>query len=86
MKKYDQRGRTKGWLKAVFVIEFAAFAGSYMLWLRLCNNQEFRYTCHNKFPKVLNGFYWVLETMESSSTHRKKDYETWGISESKAKP
>ena len=45
-----------GFFKALVYFEIGAFIGSYLVWKRMNNSQDFRYYMSKTFPFVLEGY------------------------------
>jgi hypothetical protein len=45
-----------GFFKAFVYFEIGAFIGSYLVWKRMNNSQDFRYYMSKTFPFVLEGY------------------------------
>ena len=65
-------------LKVVFVAELACFGVAYTVWQWMNTDRSFRHKIYQKYPSVLNTYYW---TVEKAGRHeiRENDYYTWGI-------
>ncbi len=50
-----QQGGTKSFFKGILFLEVGLFFGSYLLWKRMNNSQEFRYYLNKNFPSILEG-------------------------------
>ncbi|XP_067682125.1 protein CEBPZOS-like isoform X1 [Haliotis asinina] len=81
MKKIPKRkpwGGLVGGIKIFLGAELAFFAVSLYYWRKMNSSQDFRYTVHQKYPFLLNGYYEMGERFGSLNT-RKEDYQTWGL-------
>lgn len=62
---------------AIFAgIELLSFVGSYIGYLKLNRDQEFRYWVSQKFPALLEGYYKTGEFLGDPGT-RLFDQQTW---------
>lgn len=64
-------------LKAFLAFEVVGFIGSYALWHRMNVSQDFRYYMNKNFPKILDGYYSLGETLNPSLEMRTFDKLTW---------
>lgn len=68
--------------KALLAFELALLGGSYYVWRKLYNQQEFRYKVHQKYPTLLKLFYRATDRIDELPGRMKRnDYEKWGIHE-----
>lgn len=66
----------KSIFKGFIYIEIVVFLGSYLLWKRMNDSQEFRLYMKNSYPTVLEGYYSLGENIGNLKT-RKHDQEIW---------
>lgn len=63
-------------LKGFIYFEISLFLGSYFIWKRMNNSQDFRYYMKNQFPFVLESYYQIGEKIGGVKT-REYDLECW---------
>jgi hypothetical protein len=63
-------------LKGFILFEITAFIGSYLVWKKLNNSQNFRYLMSKKAPFILEGYYQIGEKAGNLKT-REYDLSCW---------
>lgn len=69
--------RAGGFLKIVFLLELVGGCGAYAVWHRMNVSQDFRYYMNGKFPRILNWYYTMGESMNSDIQTRSIDQLAW---------
>lgn len=62
--------------KVLFVVEGVCFIGCYAVFNKLNTDRDFRNTTRQKFPFVLETYYWIDEKLGQRNT-REIDYKHW---------
>lgn len=70
----------KSFFKGFIYIEIVLFVGSYLLWKRMNDSQEFRRFMKKSQPTILEGYYSLGENLGNKET-RKQDQEFWNKAE-----
>ena len=56
LESKKKQGGTKSFVKGILYLEIGIFVGSYLLWKRMNDSQEFRHFLHQNLPTVLEGY------------------------------
>lgn len=78
MQKYPKTPKylTSG-IKIFIAAELAALIGSYAIWRRLNHSREFRKEVRDRFPSILEGYYYIGEKLDPTSNIRSLDSAYW---------
>lgn len=76
LHKQPKKTNYKGFIKGAILIETIAFIGSYFVWNRLNNSQEFRYWTKQHVPIILESYYQLGEKLGNLQT-RDLDEKSW---------
>ena len=64
-------------LKIFIFAETALFGGSYLLWSRMNKDRTFRKYMNDNYPSILDGYYTLGETIDSTNQARAFDSSVW---------
>jgi hypothetical protein len=68
-------------LKVFVAIEIAVAGASYLVWNRMNTNQSFRKYMRDSYPSILDGYYKLGETLDSTNRTRSFDSKVWELEE-----
>lgn len=57
LESKKKQGGAKSFVKGILLLEIGVFVGSYILWKRMNDSQEFRHFLNQNLPSVLEGNY-----------------------------
>jgi hypothetical protein len=68
-------------LKIFVAVEIAVAGASYLVWNRMNTNRSFRKYMRDSYPSILDSYYKLGETLDSTNNTRSLDSKFWELEE-----
>jgi len=77
MQRYPRQTSFGGLFKVFIAAELTALVSCYYVWYRMNRSRTFRKQVQDNFPSILEGYYTVGETLDSTNNIREQDRAAW---------